>query len=72
MSPVEASMPVLRAPERPWVDAFGSTVAAGKATWARASRASLWSITTMISSTGRRCACTDVTAWQSCSQRASV
>ena len=52
--------------------AFGSTEAVGKATCARASRASLWSITTMISSTGRRCACTELTAWQSCSQRASV
>ena len=72
MSPVEASMPVLRAPERPWADAFGSTEAIEKATRARSNSASLWSITTMISSTGRRCACTELTAWQSCSQRASV
>ena len=70
MSPVEAAMPVLRAPERPWARRVRPAPwPPGRRPGRRASRASLWSMTTTISSTGRRWACTEVTAWQSWSQR---
>jgi hypothetical protein len=65
ISPWQAAAPALRAPEAPRAPVLAMTVQSVNSRRARASRPGLWSMTTIVSSTGAVCERTDWIASQS-------